>query len=296
MYHRVVELREYASPLAVTPANFERHMECLRERCRPLHLSELGPAMRRNRIPKRSVVVTLDDGYVDNLRHAKPILEQHGIPATIFVSSGAVDDDKGFWWDEVDSILLSHADPSRTLRLTIAGRPHAWVLGGAAETMQVRRELNALIRPLPSAEREQVLEHLREWAGRRPDVDPLRRAMTADELREIARSSHLELGGHTRSHPMLSLLSHEQQLEEIVGGRRALEGIVGAPIKTFAYPYGDFSSLSAEIVRAAGFDLACTTQAGLVEARTDTVRLPRHWVGDWSGVAFEEYLERALAS
>src|SRR5580693_3291782 len=64
------------------------------------------------------VVVTFDDGYVDNLTNALPIAEAKGIPLTVFVTSGALAGDyPGFWWDRLGTLLRSHPSGIRKIRL-----------------------------------------------------------------------------------------------------------------------------------------------------------------------------------
>ena len=53
-----------------------------------------------------AVAITIDDGYLDNLQYAVPILEELEIPATIFVSTGTMEQDRELWWDELESLLL----------------------------------------------------------------------------------------------------------------------------------------------------------------------------------------------
>ena len=101
LYHRVADLPSDPQLMAVTPRHFAEHLEVIRQSCRPLRLHDLGEAL-----PDRSVVVTFDDGYADNLHHAKPLLAAHDVPATVFVTSGYVGSDREFWWDDLERILL----------------------------------------------------------------------------------------------------------------------------------------------------------------------------------------------
>ena len=73
--------------------------------------------------------MTFDDGYLDNLTNAKPILEEHDVPATIFVCSGAVGRRQEFWWDQLERALLRSPKklPER-LELDIDGKRMTWRL------------------------------------------------------------------------------------------------------------------------------------------------------------------------
>ena len=84
--------------LCVAPGRFAEHMAVLRNNYNPVPLSQIC----QWDFSKNTVVVTFDDGYVDNLLWAKPILERFDIPATIFVTTGYVEDKRPFWWDELE--------------------------------------------------------------------------------------------------------------------------------------------------------------------------------------------------
>jgi peptidoglycan/xylan/chitin deacetylase (PgdA/CDA1 family) len=225
-----------------------------------------------------------------------PVLEKHAVPATIFVSSDVVDSNRGFWWDELDRLLLSRSRLPATLSITMAGgATHSWNTDGNTDRMQLRRAVNSLLRPLTVTQRETILGGLKTAIEGAPEPDPVCRPMTTQELRLVQDSELVELGAHTRSHPLLSSLSAEQQHAEIVGGRDRLQQILGDAVDTFAYPYGDFDTSAAQIVRAAGFDAVCTTQPGPVEAGSDLMRLPRFWVGNWNAQVFARQMEKFLA-
>jgi hypothetical protein len=73
VYHRVAKTRIDPWSLSVTPEHFAEHLEALRQHAVPLRLQQLSRALAKGTLPGRSVVVTFDDGYADNLYHAKPL-------------------------------------------------------------------------------------------------------------------------------------------------------------------------------------------------------------------------------
>jgi peptidoglycan/xylan/chitin deacetylase (PgdA/CDA1 family) len=113
----------------------------------------------------------------------------------------------------------------------------------------------------------------------------------------MARGGLIDVGGHTRSHVMLSAVSSREQWEEINGGKAALEDLVSRPIKTFAYPFGtlgSFNGRTPSLVRKAGFKLAFTAAPGRVGRLNSRFRIPRLSVRNWTAETFTEQVTRAL--
>ena len=86
--------------------------------------------------------------------------------------------------------------------------------------------------------------------------------LTWGEIQEM-RKSNISFGGHTKTHPFLSLIKNKDVLwEEIYGSKKTIEEHIGAPIDFFAYPHGDFTEEAKLLVNKAGYQAACTTNRG----------------------------------
>jgi peptidoglycan/xylan/chitin deacetylase (PgdA/CDA1 family) len=312
MYHRVAEVDCDPFSLSVSPRHFAEQVEVLRKHAHPLGLQELCGALRDGIIPPRSVALTFDDGYADNLEVAKPLLERHDIPATVFITTGFVDQARELWWDEIERIFLEPGTLPETLDLTIQGIRYRWQLGGSsryseddcgrhrawrvAEIAPTPRQsiyfsVWRLIQLLPEAERRAVLDQIAEWAGMGTGRRDAYRGLSAKEVGSLGQGGLVEIGAHTVTHPALPELSASAQRSEIQLSKARLEEILGRPVTSFAYPYGARSEASVAVVREAGFHCACATVAGCVEEGVDRFQLPRVQVNDWDGAEFEERLE-----
>jgi peptidoglycan/xylan/chitin deacetylase (PgdA/CDA1 family) len=121
--------------------------------------------------------------------------------------------------------------------------------------------------------------------------------MLREEVIELARGGLIEVGCHTRTHPQLSALDPNLQREEIWRSKAELEQMLGQPITSFAYPYGqkrDYTGETMKLVRDAGFDCACSTSVGVVERASNRFQLPRAQVNDMDGESFSRLLSEWL--
>jgi peptidoglycan/xylan/chitin deacetylase (PgdA/CDA1 family) len=100
IYDRVTTLQTDPQQLAVGPEHFRAQLRRLKRHYRIDRFET--PATDDGR---RAVVITFDDGYADNCLEALPILEEEGVPATFFVSTGTIGTDREFCWDELERLL-----------------------------------------------------------------------------------------------------------------------------------------------------------------------------------------------
>ena len=230
--------------LHVTRNTFEQHCQLIAAHCDPISLADLLAARSGARaLPPRAVLVTFDDGYRAVLDLALPILERYNVPAIVFGCSGPIVRGTHFWFDSV------------------------YRSGGEGAVLDARRA--------PAAAWMELVDASQTPASTSESHRPL----TVEELKQLAASPLIAIGGHTLSHPTLALMPVEEQQREVEGCRSVLAQLVGSSIDAFAYPYGasthDYSPDTVSAVRRAGFDLGFTTAQSFAAVDCPAHEIPR---------------------
>jgi peptidoglycan/xylan/chitin deacetylase (PgdA/CDA1 family) len=97
-----------------------------------------------------------------------------------------------------------------------------------------------------------------QWMGS-PSVQT--QMLTAGQILEMEKAG-MEIGSHTCSHPDLTMLSYQQQRDEMTQSKQILETLIESKISSFAYPYGKNNKDSITAAKAADYQLACTVHPG----------------------------------
>jgi len=309
MYHRIAD--EPRDPLRVTvhPAHFDDQLATLKRDWNVLPLSELARLHRDGSLPPRSVAITFDDGYACNLNIAAPILDNHRLPATFFLITGALDSATEYWWDEVEALLFgafftgTHSVQIGQQKIEFelektAPTKSDWSVYRTATTGRQKafKVIAKALQEATAGEQKRVLDSLWHMAGTaRPPVRATRRVMTTAEAVALSRRPGMEIGAHTVTHPMLGLHPAEVQRTEIETSKSVCDKAFHQSTRSFAYANGSFNGSAMEIARQAGFDIACTSEARPVSPEMDLMAMPRVAVLDLAGRAFADSLERVSA-
>lgn len=294
LYHRVANVDIDNQYLSVSPQHFEEHLAFLTRHYKVIPLYDMIQASVHGKQLQNTVAITFDDGYADNLYNALPLLEKYSCHATIFVTSGLVDNHLGFWYDVLEDVLLTQKKFPQILKLKLLN------IEFPLRTVEERFFCHeALVNNLHNAHprvRELILKEFLLEFGIEPDMyrtpHPL---LSADEVGRLAASSWIELGGHTLHHPVLSHLSLAEQRREITGGALQLRSFSGKKPRLFAYPFGNqesFTSDTCRLVAESGFIAGIANYQGSVTPRPDVWRIPRRLVRDWDGMTFRRWLVR----
>jgi peptidoglycan/xylan/chitin deacetylase (PgdA/CDA1 family)/SAM-dependent methyltransferase len=274
-YHRIANFSPDSHALCTLPETFRAHMVSLREHFTPMALEDLVHAAASGTIPAGAVAVTFDDGYVDALTTASPILSELGIPATFFVNSDRLDEPHERWWDILERVFLGDESLPPVLALRVGVDDWQAATSTAAERAAALDGLNRAAWPLDGPARRQLAADVLSWSGATAGVRPTHRVVTGDDIRVLAARPGHTIGAHTTNHLALTAHPAAAKRREIDDDKAALERVLGRAVPLFAYPYGEFDAETIGVVRDAGFHAAVTVDAGLVQAGTNRLLLPR---------------------
>jgi peptidoglycan/xylan/chitin deacetylase (PgdA/CDA1 family) len=289
-YHRVADLAEDAEELAVKPERFRLQMRAIRA---SYDLLRLGQSWPRGSRP--AAIVTFDDGYADNATTALPILEEEEVPATFFVTTGAVERGAEFWWDELARRVLDRAEAAATLELGQGPARRSWPVRTRDERAACYRDLHEILRRLLPEPRERFLAEIRAARGGGQETRASHRPLTVDEVARLGKSEWAAVGAHGVTHTPFSKLSLDAQRGEMTESRERLRAWTGTEIDTFSFPFGgrrDFSKESVRLARAAGFRRIAANVPGQARRRSDPFLVPRFLVRDWDAERFLFELRR----
>ena len=241
LYHRIDGL-DRPDSLSVPVKTFRHHMNLVRDRFRPAALQDLVNGRVKARRDRPAVAITFDDGYLDNLTQASPILVERGLPATFFLTTANLDDPQPYWWD----VLAGYAGPDR-------------------------KDLHDTMVHASLADRTAALDRVKvSAAGSR-----LPRPMSGAEILALASQPAHTIGAHTVNHLFLPAQADDAVEGELQTCRQTLERLLGTPITAVAYPYGGVTGAIASVAAAAGFTCGLTVQKGIVNSQSDVMLLPR---------------------
>ena len=225
--------------LEVPVSDFRAILRWMRRQCDPVALADWFPApgaapseptalpAARRRTP--CFAVTFDDGWADNALYAAPVLEELRIPATIFLSTAAVDRRIPFWW-QIPGLSDAEIESMKAL----------------PPDEQERR-----VREAPAGVRDACAREFLDW----------------DAIRRLASGNLVRFGLHGHRHALMTSLSHTAALDDICRCRQLLVARApGACVPFFAWPNGNVREDLFPALESLGLRAAFGTSPGRIPA------------------------------
>ncbi|MET0116115.1 MAG: polysaccharide deacetylase family protein [Sedimenticola sp.] len=271
IYHRVHETNDPLVRNAIDRQVFDWQMRVISGAFNVLDLADAVSLMKSGSLPPRSLAITFDDGYADNYEVALPVLQKYDLTATFFVSSGYLNGGR-MWNDSIIETVRTLPDGIFDLSSHGLG---IFNISSITDRRLCFQQIIDDVKHMPYEKRLEVVESISRHARSSLPDDLM---MTSSQLKQLSDSG-MTVGGHTVSHPILSMLEADTARDEIIQGKRALESILGKEIDLFAYPNGrpgtDYSDEHVNLVKGAGFKLAVSTAKGVSDIDTDLYQLKR---------------------
>lgn len=222
--------------------------------------------------PAHTVCITFDDGYLDNLTTAAPILEKYKLPATLYLATGYIERSEAQWADFL-YWMMQHRTVDK-LHIPPLHRDVA-DLGNDVSRGEILKTLHRSLLETTYAERKQLLDEIRlqlKPSGKMP-----RLTLDWDDLRNLrSRYPLFEIGGHTRDH--IDLRKHHGELaqREINGCAEDVLRELNVQPRHFSFPYGRWCDRTRLFVSETGWQSAVGINTKIrINQTNDRFSIPR---------------------
>lgn len=245
---------------------FVSSLDFFRRHYRVVSLQDVLRARREGAgLPPRALLISFDDGWLDNVDYALPALRSAGLPAVMFVAADAVGARQPFYQERIvaawrlgklssEALAASVAEHARE---THVGEP----AGGVRAGIDGLRALIARLETMSSTSRRAVLERHADALN-----DDLQHMIDVDDLARL-RAGGVELGLHGKSH--VAMTRADNLANELGGARAAMaamlspqspgEGLASDACATMSFPHGAFDDAIAAQACEAGYELLFTS-------------------------------------
>jgi peptidoglycan/xylan/chitin deacetylase (PgdA/CDA1 family) len=297
-YHDLREDDDFANWLRLPVTEFDRQLAWLGGVARFIAPEDLDAPERLDR-GRLNVMLTFDDGYLNNLKLALPLLESHRAPALFFVSTHPMQDQQPFWPD----LVLTPVQALRLTRLDLTAFGFADYRFRPVDDGRRWEDLQRLLvdfKRAGNADHPRVAAALAHIVGAHGGAAAAHlqrfRPLTADEVGTMSRSPWVRIGSHSHDHVLLTYLDDQTLAMNLAESRRILGAITGLPPTDLAYPNGSWDARIAAAAGQAGYVRAWASNSGLFTPGAPKMALPRLMVGGYDSLGVLGFvLNRHLA-
>jgi peptidoglycan/xylan/chitin deacetylase (PgdA/CDA1 family) len=273
-YHRVISDENYESnnrpdnDLIVSMSIFEKQIKFLKENFNIVSINDLQKLDKNT----KNVVITFDDGYLDNLENALPILQKYECPAIIYIVTSFLDNKNYPWWLRIWNIL--------EINNYLLYEKHNLDISNKKLKL---KQYNLFCKKIINLNKHnQDIFFDRIYKQNNYLIDKNIEFLTTEKLIELNKSPLIEIGCHTHSHQNLQILNEDELNEEIRISKIFLEKTLDQEINHFSIPYGtkkNFSKKTLETLSNFNFKTIVTTEQGNFDKK-HLYRIPRIGVGN----------------
>jgi len=274
-YHDISEGKDLY--LSVPEKVFEMHIKfLLKNKYNIISLKRAAMMLKTGeRIPKKTVVITFDDGYKSMFTTVFPLVKKNQIPITIFLSVKPLMTGRPLFVDELRFVFENTLE--KKLDLTSFGLQQ-YSIDIDSERLKAISDIDQYGKRKCNESKDQIIAAV--FTALKVDREDSRLKnimLNWNEVKEMNKHG-VTFGAHTISHPNLTKISQEEARTELSESKKIIERNIGENVDFFAYPYGSNDSYNLkirQIVEECDFTLACILTSGVNKAGEDLFLLKR---------------------
>jgi len=253
VYHGIdtVGARKYNTRFISQPL-FNQHLNLYRKYFDIVSITDI---VNNNMDPERfSIALSFDDGYLNNLKYAIPILRKHRVPATFCITAISNSDMPILWADLLDLTAVQ----SRK-NITIEGvtyksvKKYPWNRYTYIDdhSMDLKSKVKSKNHQYQLKLRDQLIPLFNQV--HQENDWPYWKQLTREEIFELSQTEGVDIASHGYYHNNLGVLLPKIAHWELSESKKYLEEIVQRPVEAIAYPDGSYNSSTLQSAERIGY-------------------------------------------
>jgi len=253
MYHGVsAKEQKTLNGRHLSAKQFERQLRYLQKNFDIVSLESICESKYQNKkFDRHTVALTFDDGFLNNITTALPLLETYNIPATFFICSASLADDHYLHPSEWLDIIGLH-DGRVEINSEVFVRA-----GYGLVNITTGQNAYHYLNSLPFQQWQSALAELKTHHDQlmlTADIDPeVFKVANASDIRKLGSVDLAKIGSHSHNHVNLTKLTGAEVRYELDHSKALLEECIGKPVTSVAFPYGLYNEDTINTSREAGY-------------------------------------------
>ena len=183
-----------------------------------------------------NLVLTFDDGYLNNYEYALPILEKYNAPAHFYITS--IHDKNEFLWTDYIDLVTKF-----TSKKAIHFNGIHFQKNKKNDFYSNGKSLKSILKTLPYEKIKLIFTIFNEeWCEiQKMNLNDFWMLMNRSQIHEISKNPLFTIGSHSSTHSNLIQIPIAEAKKEILDSKKKLEEICKQPVDEFAFPFGNYS-------------------------------------------------------
>lgn len=266
-----------------TTDDLKRNLLFLSEKYTFISLSTAIKILKKEQPPVRNgLVITLDDGYLNNLTLGTPIYIKHKIIPTIFIATNHTEKNLPFWFDRLDYALQQLPRTGYTTKIN--NTVFFFDCDSRSTLAECYKKFKILIKKdfLSDLEMQKFLLKLSEDIEKITrkslitfiNSDPHSCLATWEQLQTSLSNKEIEVGSHTINHTRLALTDLQTATQEIALSKKIIKEKLDTTVDFLCYPNSSYDKQTTKLA-SQHYQCALTTTNGLNSFNTNLMHLKR---------------------
>jgi len=229
-----------------------------------------------------ALVITLDDGYLNNIEAAAVIFSRFNIHPTIFVSTDHTENNVPFWFDRLDYALQQIKENIFTTELRqeqfifdcssrdSLKKSYALFRNKIKSDFDCDKRMRNYLKQLST----EIELHTGKALSQIIEQDNYVKLASWQQLKYAQQQLNFEIGSHTVNHARLALVDKKTLDNELFESKYRIEDKLNVACDTFCYPDNSYKSATEKLVKEY-YQCALTTDTQLNKVGSNMMRLKR---------------------